>query len=226
MTKMLDENFEYFYLDKGFGPAVDTRPVSDAKLEYYRGRVPDKLLEYWQQYGFAGYGNGIVWMTDPDEYSEVLKAWLYGTEFYGKDDYFVIGRTAFGHLEIWGTRTGSSLSINAPWAMIYPTDQSRWMETGKDDFLISTWVGGMQKGMLDQTDDKDKPLFDRAVKRLGALNHDEMYGFVPALALGGPCRLDHLQKVKAVEHLMFLAQVTEPRIMLDIVKEARDRGLM
>jgi hypothetical protein len=31
--------------------------------------------------------------------------------------------------------------------------------------------------------------------------------------------------VKAVEHLIFLAQLGDPKIMLDIVKEAKDRGL-
>ena len=40
-----------------------------------------------------------------------------------------------------------------------------------------------------------------------------MYGFVPALALGGPATLDHLEKVKAVEHLVLLAQLSELRVM-------------
>jgi hypothetical protein len=34
-----------------------------------------------------------------------------------------------------------------------------------------------------------------------------MYGFVPALALGGALTLANLQKVKAVEHLVILAQL-------------------
>jgi len=41
------------------------------------------------------------------------------------------------------------------------------------------------------------------------LKPDEMYGFVPALMLGGLDTFDHLQKVKAVEHLMLLSQLTE-----------------
>jgi len=225
MIKMLDEDFEYFYEKKEFGPAVDAQPVPKSKLENYRGKVPDRLLEYWQAYGFAGYGGGLFWMTDPDDYSEVLNAWLYGTEFYGTDNYYVIGRSAFGDLTLWGTKTGPSLTIDCPWAMIFPDDNTAWMSEGKGDLLISTWLSGMQADGLDQTDESDVPLFDRAEKLLGPLAHDEMYGFVPALALGGSCRLDHLKKVKAVEHLMFLAQLGERRIMVDIVKEAKDRGL-
>ncbi|WMJ67638.1 GAD-like domain-containing protein [Stenotrophomonas sp. 24(2023)] len=224
MIKMVDEDFELFYSDEGFGPAVDARPVPPSTLQHYRGKVPDKLLEYWQAYGFAGYGEGRFWMTDPDDYAEVLNAWLYGTEFHGQDDYYVIGRKAFGDLTLWGTKTGRSLTINCPWAMIFPTDQSRWMNAGEEDLLISGWLAVMTLNRVDQTDDKDVPLFDRAVKLLGPLAHDEMYGFVPALAMGGPCRLDHLKKVKAAEHLMFLAQLGERRIMVDIVKEAKNRG--
>jgi hypothetical protein len=38
---------------------------------------------------------------------------------------------------------------------------------------------------------------------------DEMYGFVPALMFGGPDTRDHLEKVKAVEHLTLLSQIAE-----------------
>jgi len=225
VIEMIDSSFEYFYSKKGFGPAVDARPVSQSKLEHYRGRVPDKLLEYWQACGFAGYGNGLFWMTDPDDYAEALNAWLYGTDFYKKDSYYVIGRTAFGDLTLWGTRTGTSLTINSPWATLFPSDQSEWMAQGEGNHLISSWIAFMNFGDIDQTDDEDIPLFDRAMKLLGPLAHDEMYGFVPALALGGPCRLDHLQKVKAAEHLLFLAQLGERRVTVDIVKEVKARGL-
>jgi hypothetical protein len=50
-------------------------------------------------------------------------------------------------------------------------------------------------------------LFQRALTTLGPLQPDEMYGFVPALALGGPGDLKHLQKVKTIEHLTFLSQL-------------------
>ncbi|HDS1675902.1 MAG: DUF1851 domain-containing protein [Stenotrophomonas maltophilia] len=225
MIEMVDEEFELFYVDEGFGPAVDARPVSQSKLAHYQGKLPGRLLEYWRAYGFSGYGRGLFWMTDPDDYSEVLKSWLYGTEFYGKDDYYVIGRSAFGDMEVLGARTGLRLTIDCKWAMIFPSDNSRWMSERGADFLVASWIAMMKRSRQDQTDERNQPLFDRAEKLLGPLACDEMYGFVPALALGGACRLNHLKKVKAVEHLMFLAQLGERRVMGDIVKEAKDRGL-
>ena len=67
------------------------------------------------------------------------------------------------------------------------------------NFLLSTEVS------YNNYDDLFKP----AKKKLGTLRHDEMYGFVPALMFGGPDTLAHLEKVKAVEHLILLSQITE-----------------
>lgn len=225
MIRMVDEKFAYFHEKKGFGPALGAKAVLQSQVEQYRGLLPDRLLEYWSAYGFAGYGRGRFWMTDPAEYSDALNAWLHQTRFYGTDKYYVIGRSAFGNLMVWGTETGPSLSIDCPWRMIFPSHKSRWMNEGKGDLLISNWLAGMQMDSLDQADEKDVLLFDRAEKALGQLANDEMYGFVPALAAGGHRRLDSLKRVKAVEHLLFLAQLGKPEVMIDIVKEAKDRGL-
>ena len=51
-------------------------------------------------------------------------------------------------------------------------------------------------------------LFQPALDHLGPLKSDEMYGFVPALALGGPMELKNLQRVKLIEHLEFLSQLS------------------
>jgi hypothetical protein len=56
-------------------------------------------------------------------------------------------------------------------------------------------------------------MFAPALKKLGPLKPDEMYGFVPAVALSGSATLANLQKVKAVEHLAILAQLTERQVM-------------
>jgi hypothetical protein len=84
----------------------------------------------------------------------------------------------------------------------------------------------MDKKQLEQKDHHDKPLFERALKKLGPLAADEMYGFEPTLALGGKADLKNLHKVKAVEHLVILAQLGERQIMRDIVKDAKAAGLM
>lgn len=225
MISMLDDDFEYFYQRAGFGPCLDAVSPSQHQIESYRRKLPSKLLSYWDTYGFAGYGQGLFWITDPDEYAEVLNAWIYGTRFYRQDEYSVVGRTAFGRLMVWGKRTGFSLNIHCPLGMIFPHEDSIEMSDEEADFQVETWLSGMQKSMLDLPDVDERPLFERCLSLLGPLGREEMYGFVPALAMGGSKRLDRLQRVNAVEHLMFLAQLTEPTVMLDINKEAGRLGL-
>ena len=67
----------------------------------------------------------------------------------------------------------------------------------------------------------EKPLFNRALEKLGPLDHDTMYGFVPALALSGSPKLENLQKLDAHVHLDILSQLGERRIMRDIAADAR-----
>jgi hypothetical protein len=67
------------------------------------------------------------------------------------------------------------------------------------DFIVSRNVGS----------NNFEDLFEPARKKLGTLRRDEMYGFVPALMLGGSETVDNLEKVKAVEHLVILSQLAE-----------------
>jgi len=117
-----------------------------------------------------------------------------------KDAYHIIARGAFGELYFWGERTCDSLKVFAPGSYCFPREsafQNGDMERGLQVFF--------SKRNREENDFAD--LFVSASEKLGPLKHDEMYGFVPALALGGPSELSHLQKVKAVEHLVLLAQL-------------------
>lgn len=49
--------------------------------------------------------------------------------------------------------------------------------------------------------------FEGALMNLGQVNHDEIYAFNPALALGGELKAESLIKVKAKEHIAFLSQI-------------------
>jgi hypothetical protein len=189
------------FLEK-FGGPVDRQKVSASSIERYRGKLPNQLLEYWAEHGWCGYGNGIFWIVDPQEYEGVVASWLEGTKFEAFDTYHLIARGAFGDLYLWGEKTGASLKITSVLSR-YTTHTSIFtgeqMDKGLRNFLLSREVDSNDYG----------DLFKPAKKKLGTLRHDEMYGFVPALMFGGPDTLDHLEKVKAVEHLILLSQITE-----------------
>lgn len=48
--------------------------------------------------------------------------------------------------------------------------------------------------------------YERAKERLGKVEADECYGYVPLLGFGGPEEVENLQKVKFKEHLSIVAQ--------------------
>jgi hypothetical protein len=200
----MDEDFEYFL--ENFGPAFGRRDVPGSSIDRYRGKLPDQLLEYWQEHGWCGYADGLFWTVDPQEYEPALEAWIGGTVFMEQDAYHLIGRSAFGDLYFWGEKSGYSLSISAPAALAVPRESHLVGE--KVSLGVRTFFSGMTRRKNDFDD-----LFAPALQRLGRLEHDEMYGFVPALALGGPATLDHLHKVKAVEHLVLLGQLSELRVL-------------
>ncbi|WP_278404577.1 GAD-like domain-containing protein [Pseudoalteromonas ruthenica] len=191
-------------------------------LDFFKGKLPDRLLEYWQEYGFCGWGDGIFWLVNPLDYHDILQTWLEGTEFAERekneiDKYYVIGRGAFGDLVVWGKASGQSLDINSNFGMLFPTDSTEDLVEDGETLTVDLFFATMNKTSLDQKDVDEKPLLEQALKKLGPLEADEMYAFVPALALGGVNKLEKLLKVKAIEHLNFLAELGEKRIMADIV---------
>lgn len=224
MSQPMDESFEYFYNYKGLGPAVHSQAVPEAVLQRFRGKLPNQLLTWWRLYGWSGYGEGRFWFVNPDEYEPVLEAWIGDTRFMEEDAYYVFARSAFGDVELWGRKSGDSLTINGVNGLIFPKDDSAKVASGRSDGLMSAFLIGLGKDELDRKDHLNRPLFERALKKLGPLGPDEMYGFEPALCLGGKADLKNLQKVKAVEHLVLLAQLGERKIMRDIVKDARGQG--
>ena len=55
--------------------------------------------------------------------------------------------------------------------------------------------------------ENSKPLFTRALRKCGALEFGECYGFFPALGLGGLGVLSELRRVRALEHFAIIAQL-------------------
>jgi hypothetical protein len=65
-------------------------------------------------------------------------------------------------------------------------------------------------------DESGTPMFERALKKLGPLESDEMYAFEPALIAGGKMDVDKLAKVKLDQHLTILRQLASPTLPSDI----------
>jgi hypothetical protein len=191
----MDQFIENFLGYAGFGPGIAKKDVPATTFERYRGKLPDKLLEYWGQHGWCGFGNGLLRTVDPDEWKDELEAWIGDTPFMERDSFYVIARSAFGELILWGTKTGQSLQIVPAYGGLFPAfDDEKFQRRGADKAL---------------------QLFFSSNTRA---NYDlkDADGFVPALPLGGGLKLENLRKLGAHVHLDMLSQVAERQVMADM----------
>lgn len=144
---------------------------------------------------------------NPQEYEGVLSDWLSGSLFEAKDKFHIVAMGGFGKLYVWGEKYGFSFTI-------IPSES--WMVSQHDfstapadmDLHVQCFFMSEDRSYMDTYD-----LFDEACARLGKLDVGEIYGFHPALALGGAIDVKNLQKVSAVEHLTFLAQLEDLSIL-------------
>ncbi|EPG37024.1 hypothetical protein F907_02289 [Acinetobacter colistiniresistens] len=200
---MLHPDYEKDFREM-FGEPIDKVEVTDELIKKYRGKLPESILEQWRVIGFAGYLNGLYWITNPDDYEEVIYDWLEDTPLVDDDVYYVLARSAFGELLLWGENNFYRYYIKPIEGILHDTEE----KTETAEFYGDLFFFYSDKDSLDHIDKNGKKLFDRAVKKLGVLKADEMYTFEPALALGGEESLSHLAKVNLPVHMKLLKQVT------------------
>jgi hypothetical protein len=205
---MRDENFEVF-IDE-FGEATHRVEVPAASIEKWHGKLPDQLLEYWKEEGWCGYANGLFWTVNPDDYEDLVDEWLEDTPLEQIDAFHVIARTAFGQLYVCGERTGVSVTISCEIGSVFALPKELKPKSREDqDWSVKAFLG-LNNDNCNLDDESGLPLFNRALAKLGPLAPDEMYGFEPAIILGGKMRLENLAKLKLDVHLTILRQLAPP----------------
>jgi len=206
---MRDEDFAFFISE--FGEARTRREVPKEVLEQWKGRLPGKLLQYWGSEGWAGYADGLFWTVNPEDYEELLDEWLDGTHLEELDSFHVIARSGLGILYLLGEQTGCGVRIDCSLHSIFAHDLKR-KSPDELEQRLPWFFSNLEPKACDLKDSNRVPLFKRACAELGPLAEDEMYGFEPALVLGGEMTLANLRKVKVIQHLMILRQLAPPTI--------------
>lgn len=204
---IIDEGFDYF-LEK-FGQPDWQQPANQAILDYYKGKLPDKLLFYWKQFGFCRFKQGLFWIVNPADYEDELALWL-GDEIVKQDNYYVIARNGFGKLYVWGEKTGFSFEVTPTYGWVYQEEgDAKDIAEGGEDKKLELFFGFSKLGHTDMYDNNDKPLFNRCIKKFGALECDEMFGFVPALAISNNASIKNVDKMNIFVHLSLLPDLIE-----------------
>ncbi len=202
---MLSKNFAH--LMKKYGAFEPVEHVSAADVEPYRGKLPESLLTLWVECGRGAWLGGKFQFCDPARYRSVLDLVFGADPDFSSRDCLPYGFTAFGELLVWSQRHQVVKIDLRVGSVAAPKMNSK--NPAPDDLVISiSTLPMLDDAQGDMVDNNNKPLFDRAVAKLGRLTLGEVYGFVPALTLGGVAKLENLKRVSALEHFFILAQST------------------
>lgn len=159
-------------------------------IEKYQNQVPAELLQIWQEDGLGTFLDGYLKVINPDDYLELLQ-----NSYFRGEISIPIFATAFGDIITW--EKNEFLGI------------IKYKDGTFDIFLenLSLFIKFLPDKSF--TDDYfDIPLYKKAVAKHGQLAYDECFGFVPLLVLGGAKDVEHMDKVKALEHIYLMYQLT------------------
>jgi len=208
---MRDADFSLFI--ETFGEASYSTPVPEESFASWSDKLPPVLLTYWREEGWATYANGLLWIVNPNDYEYIKNIWLEDTPLSTFDNFHVIARSAFGNLYLCGEKTGRSVTIACTNNEILALKSKLKEKPLHDqDFSIKAFFACSRPKQYDYIDTKGKLLFERAAEKYGPLEPDEMYGFEPALVMGGNPTLKNLRRLKLDSHLHILRQLDRPSL--------------
>lgn len=80
------------------------------------------------------------------------------------------------------------------------------MPCSNPDLELQSFLSMVEREDFDMEDADGEFLFERALQALGPLGEQELYGFEPALVMGGKAVLGNLRKLQLDVHLTILRQ--------------------
>ena len=184
-------------------PSQKNTRASANTIASYKGFLPDSLLELWQTTGFGFYGDGLIQVINPDDYKEILWAWLLRDEDMTR---LPIALSAFGDIFYYrdlndedneDNETHEDVSFLDP-----HTPESGCTVWSLNDFF-NEWLCDSE--VIENFLNKD--MLKAATKKHGALEKNQIFTFVPALKLGGRRSAEHTDRCDAGCQLDFLLQL-------------------
>ncbi|WOC28318.1 DUF1851 domain-containing protein [Pseudoalteromonas sp. N1230-9] len=204
----LDEDFEGFLED--FGMPEQQESCSSITLEKFKNKLPERLLEYWQEYGFCSFKQGLFRIVNPSDYEDLLGEWLEPTDIPDNDVYHVFARNAFGDLFLWGEETGYKYKVMVARGWVI---EKKGKVKKDHNTAIEYFFGFLDTASHDFKDEAGNVLFESCIKKFGALAPNEMFGFEPSLIVGGEANFDNINKVNIFVHLSILAQFGQIEVL-------------
>ena len=189
----MDDLFTKF-LEK-FPPNDNLVKPTDEILEWYSGKLPEEILNFWKEYGFGNYANGLIKIIEPSDYMDSLYTWLGGQDF----NKLPILVSAFGDIFYYRKLSDTESDINI-------------LDIHYRDINVCAY--SFEEFFNDYIIDKEiceevlkEKLFAQSISTKGDLEFEEIFFFVPALALGGSETIEKIDKDDASTHQQILFQL-------------------
>ena len=163
--------------------------INPELLQKYKTILPDELIEIWENYGYGSLMDGYLKVINPEDYQALLNE----TYFRGNISVPIMA-TGFGDIITFeeGQYIGIVKYKNGNFDILVKSFK-RFVQNLDDDYFLKKYF--------------QIPLYTEAVNKIGKPEHDECFGYVPLLGLGGSEKVDNLKKVKIREHIELISQM-------------------
>lgn len=170
--------------------------TDDAFLAKYANTAPKELITLWQEVGFGTFYNALFRLLPPEEFIFWDDAYIGESGQIKPQIPFMI--TAFGDIFVWVYDT----CLNESYVAYINIRKGTW-KIGASNVKILFNVRILSNTCIKMF---DLEMFPALVSKLGRLEEDECYGYVPALALGGDNDIDKVERVKFVPYIDLICQ--------------------
>ena len=159
----------------------------------YKGKVPDEIIELWEEYGYGSFYNGFFKAINPDEFME-----LYGQLVVNTTEDIPIFVTGMGDIISFCRNTGSFMEYFSRHGVIeaIPNLFQGLADIFEFDGIRDEWLVYHP--------------YEEAVNKYGQLEYSQCFGYTPLLSLGGYENVESLKKVDLMVHLEIISQLQEP----------------
>lgn len=204
----LNDNFQFIVERFGRPEGFALQPT-DPDITAYQDVVPPSLLEFWKECGYGKVLDGYFQFCNPTSYQPLVDQIFEGDADFDPKLICPVGFSAFGRLLLWHKEffTIKVDLVNLEMSCKYFFNKHA--EKYDADVVIASALNGLDARANDENDENGKPLFKRTLAKLGSLQLGNIYGFKPALALGGSPILKNLVIYSAFEHMSLLSQLGE-----------------
>ncbi|WP_088841033.1 T6SS immunity protein Tdi1 domain-containing protein [Listeria sp. ILCC797] len=170
--------------------------VMESTINKYKSHLPKELIEVWKVHGYGTFMGGYLKIINPDDFIPLVE------ETYLRNK---------GTIPILTTSMGDII--------LFEMDENQESyiimvnyRRGKTKVLASKF--SLFTRFLEEEAFKQKAMdwlpYPEAVKEYDEPSYDECFGYVPLLGLGGPEKIDHLDKVKLREHVLLISSLLGP----------------